>query len=304
MWRLASVLIGQSAVLYTLQGTSCQRGVYLRGDEPTHGAQVGTARVKDPRPLSASYDSLYPDNDSFRVAVEESLGDSVKAQLQDNKDALDTRLMHVGIQVADDPILRHALTTVLFGCSSIPMSAITAAFGVGEGQELLEIVNREPIALFSCAQCQAPLEVRSRTHQLRMQRAQVIIRKAHEAGDLVEVRVLYEVLCDSCAYGLRTRFAEEFKHRRQVNKTRKQELSRMPFSKYQQTREWKVKRSRVLSLARHRCQLCNRVGSPGSPLEVHHNNYDRYGDELLSDLVALCEECHGHYHGEALQDAS
>jgi hypothetical protein len=151
-------------------------------------------------------------------------------------------------------------------------------------------VNREPIALFTCAQCQAPLEVRSRTHQRRMHRAQGIIRKAREAGDLVEVRVLYEVLCDSCAYGLRTGFAEEFKHRRQVNKTRKQELSKMPFSKYQQSREWKVKRSRVLSLAGHRCQLCNKVGSPGSPLEVHHNNYDRYGDELLSDLVALCDE--------------
>jgi 5-methylcytosine-specific restriction endonuclease McrA len=123
-----------------------------------------------------------------------------------------------------------------------------------------------------------------------MHRAQGIIRKAREAGDLVEVRVLYEVLCDSCAYGLRTGFAEEFKHRRQVNKTRKQELSKMPFSKYQQSREWKVKRSRVLSLAGHRCQLCNKVGSPGSPLEVHHNNYDRYGDELLSDLVALCDE--------------
>jgi 5-methylcytosine-specific restriction endonuclease McrA len=251
-------------------------------------------------------DSLYPDNDSFRVVVEESLGDSVKEQLQDNKGTLYTRLMHVGIQVANNPTLQHDLITVLFGCSSssIPMSAITDAFGVGEGRELLEIVNREPIALFSRAQCQAPLEVRSRSHQLRMQRAQGIIRKAYEAGDLVEVRVLYEVLCDSCAYGLRTRFAEEFKHRRQVIKTRKQELSKMPFSKYQQTREWKVKRNRVVSLAGHRCQLCNKVGSPGGPLEVHHNNYDRYGDELLSDLVALCEECHGHYHREALQDAS
>jgi hypothetical protein len=52
---------------------------------------------------------------------------------------------------------------------------------------------------------------------------------------------------------------------------------------------------------------CCRFLSPVQELEtpnVHHNNYDRYGDELLSDLVALCEECHGHYHGEALQDAS
>jgi hypothetical protein len=33
-------------------------GYDLRGDEPAHAAQVGAARVKGPRPLSASYSCL------------------------------------------------------------------------------------------------------------------------------------------------------------------------------------------------------------------------------------------------------
>jgi hypothetical protein len=32
-------------------------------------------------------------------------------------------------------------------------------------------------------------------------------------------------------------------------------------------------------------------------LEVHHNTYERYGDESTFDLIVLCEQCHELFHG-------
>jgi hypothetical protein len=32
------------------------------------------------------------------------------------------------------------------------------------------------------------------------------------------------------------------------------------------------------------------------PSHVHHLNYQRLGDEMLFDLVALCEGCHQKLH--------
>jgi 5-methylcytosine-specific restriction endonuclease McrA len=66
----------------------------------------------------------------------------------------------------------------------------------------------------------------------------------------------------------------------------------MPFTEYRLTKEWRARRSRVLLRAGNRCELCNASGL----LDVHHRTYDRYGDELLSDLIALCRPCHSKYH--------
>jgi len=34
----------------------------------------------------------------------------------------------------------------------------------------------------------------------------------------------------------------------------------------------------------------------GTDLDVHHNDYTRFGRERLSDLIVLCRECHEQYH--------
>jgi hypothetical protein len=38
-------------------------------------------------------------------------------------------------------------------------------------------------------------------------------------------------------------------------------------------------------------------------LDVHHNTYERYGDESTFDLVVLCDRCHELFHG-IVEDAS
>ena len=52
---------------------------------------------------------------------------------------------------------------------------------------------------------------------------------------------------------------------------------------------WGVKRDQVLIRASHRCEHCKREGVP---LQVHHLHYRSLGKEKLSDLSALCLECH------------
>lgn len=69
-------------------------------------------------------------------------------------------------------------------------------------------------------------------------------------------------------------------------------LRSMPYADYLKTEHWKRKRKAALHAALHRCQLCNGKG----PLNVHHRTYERRGEELPNDLIALCEPCHRKFH--------
>ena len=73
---------------------------------------------------------------------------------------------------------------------------------------------------------------------------------------------------------------------------RELELATMPYADYLGTMEWHQTRTQVVALAGGRCQVCN---SPDN-LHVHHRTYERRGHEELSDLTALCADCHGLFH--------
>lgn len=62
---------------------------------------------------------------------------------------------------------------------------------------------------------------------------------------------------------------------------------------YLATPQWQVKRKGALERANYKCQLCCNKNK----LHVHHNTYDRLGNEAISDLIVLCEKCHSHHHG-------
>ena len=67
------------------------------------------------------------------------------------------------------------------------------------------------------------------------------------------------------------------------------------YAAYLLSPEWQEKRRAVLWHAGNRCQLCN---AADTPLNIHHNNYDRVGRELPNDLIALCRPCHAKHHGK------
>lgn len=64
------------------------------------------------------------------------------------------------------------------------------------------------------------------------------------------------------------------------------------YNQYLKTPEWKAKRSKVLARAKGICEGCGVY----SASQVHHLTYDRAGDEMLFDLVAVCWECHQKLH--------
>lgn len=66
----------------------------------------------------------------------------------------------------------------------------------------------------------------------------------------------------------------------------------MPYREYLQTEHWQRLRITMLKRSRFHCQLCNAKGK----LVVHHRTYERRGEELLQDLIVLCDPCHKKHH--------
>jgi 5-methylcytosine-specific restriction endonuclease McrA len=62
---------------------------------------------------------------------------------------------------------------------------------------------------------------------------------------------------------------------------------------------WNRKKVERRAIDRDKCQGCIRVDR----LEVHHKTYERIGDENVeTDLVTLCERCHGELHGRKAEE--
>jgi hypothetical protein len=76
-------------------------------------------------------------------------------------------------------------------------------------------------------------------------------------------------------------------------------MDRAAYQRYLESPEWHVLRRVAISLARHRCQLCN----ASALLHVHHRTYERVGGELPCDLIALCDDCHLLAHRKSLHPA-
>ena len=65
------------------------------------------------------------------------------------------------------------------------------------------------------------------------------------------------------------------------------------YNEYLQSEDWQVLRLRVMQREGGVCQGCRMA----SITQVHHRNYERLGNELLTDLYGYCETCHKKSHG-------
>lgn len=63
------------------------------------------------------------------------------------------------------------------------------------------------------------------------------------------------------------------------------------YARYRQTSEWKAKRDQVLKRDNHICQGCG-----GQATLAHHTTYRHVGQELLFELISLCNDCHEVVH--------
>ncbi len=69
-------------------------------------------------------------------------------------------------------------------------------------------------------------------------------------------------------------------------------VTRDSYAAYLQSAHWRTTRQRKLEAVGRRCQLCGDTHR----IEIHHNRYDHLGAEPMDDLIALCHDCHQHFH--------
>jgi hypothetical protein len=76
-----------------------------------------------------------------------------------------------------------------------------------------------------------------------------------------------------------------------VRRKRRKRMS--GFQDYYYTAAWYARRDAVRARARGRCEFCR-----WRPMQhAHHRSYERFGQEPLSDLMAVCGACHRAIHG-------
>lgn len=67
---------------------------------------------------------------------------------------------------------------------------------------------------------------------------------------------------------------------------------RLAYINHLATPAWSERRAHMRDIAQGRCEWC---GSPDN-LETHHVHYHTLGREERTDLIVLCDECHGSHH--------
>jgi 5-methylcytosine-specific restriction endonuclease McrA len=238
-----------------------------------------------------------PDRDSspegFRLPVQEGQIEAARETLRENKGAQWSVCFSIGIQVGDNAELRNNLISLLIELD-VPMATISDMFGLS-GREAWEIAASEPVLVFWCLDCGELLDVRDHRDLLRLRRAARAVSDARP-GDPVDITLL----CDSCTNLCIQLHTEEQRLRRLARQARTAQLRKMPFADYRMQPEWQARRSATLARAGYRCQTC---GENDVRLDVHHNSYERYGEENTFDLIVLCDRCHELFHG-IVEDAS
>lgn len=73
---------------------------------------------------------------------------------------------------------------------------------------------------------------------------------------------------------------------------------REKYNAYLASREWSVRKRAVHERAAGRCERCKN----GRVNHVHHLTYIRKYQELLTDLLGVCEPCHSFIHGHSDHD--
>jgi hypothetical protein len=68
--------------------------------------------------------------------------------------------------------------------------------------------------------------------------------------------------------------------------------------KYYASREWALVKERVKERSRGLCERCYN----GAHDHTHHLTYERFGNELLADLIGVCEPCHEFLSGKRSED--
>ena len=93
---------------------------------------------------------------------------------------------------------------------------------------------------------------------------------------------------------LRRSWQERWREAFAANEAAKNQAWWDRYNAYLETPEWKRRRRAVLLRDEGMCQGC-RIRQA---TQVHHLTYERVGEEMLFDLVSICDQCHETLHRE------
>jgi hypothetical protein len=225
--------------------------------------------------------------------VDEGQIEAARETLRDNKGAQWSICFSIGLLVADNLELKNNLISLLIELD-VPTATICDMFSLS-GREAWEIAASEPVSVFWCLHCGELLDVRDRRELMRLKRVTRAAAAARpgDPGDAI-------LFCDSCTNVHLQLRGDEQRLERLARQARTAQLRKMSFAEYRMQPEWQARRSATLARAGYRCQTC---GENDVRLDVHHNSYERYGDESPFDLIVLCARCHALFHG-IVADAS
>lgn len=81
---------------------------------------------------------------------------------------------------------------------------------------------------------------------------------------------------------------------KRVARKRLKKLGRMSYAQYIKSALWIKRRTKCLKKAKYRCRICGERA-----VTAHHKRYPKdYRYDKVSNLVALCWECHSYKHYE------
>lgn len=82
---------------------------------------------------------------------------------------------------------------------------------------------------------------------------------------------------------------ENWRKEEQEKLSRQVELKTMPYAEYLQSDHWQKRKNKHLKSIKRKCQVCDKRQDM---LHISHKNSERLGEELFSDLLALCLKRH------------
>lgn len=127
-------------------------------------------------------------------------------------------------------------------------------------------------------------------------------RQCLECGDAMGQAVKREVALAEINGGEIVPFDDDLRRRYMENRNRFFEERRSArseqwwawYNDYLLSEEWAERRRKVMHRCGGWCEGC--ADAPAA--HVHHLTYDHVGDELLFELVGVCEDCHERAHEE------
>lgn len=196
----------------------------------------------------------------------------------------------------------NVLIDFLYWNTPVELAIIASLLGMSVHRVRYEITPIDAASKCECLKCGEAMNIIIRS---RSESEAFDARRRKINSEAIQARLKRLFTCKKCVANEVIRKQNESKAYWKLSKQKEQQreseerqwaesVRSMPYKEYLETEHWQGLRKMKLRQSHGRCQLCDQTNVI---LHVHHKCYDRLGQEYLTDLIVLCEQCHKKYHG-------